>query len=92
MTRVDVVDSAVANWKASDSTVEPTTEYRRVLEDLVRRIESGELAPGEKLPSTVRLAGEYGVSISTIHRVTTTLEDRKLIRGVPGKARYVRVP
>jgi GntR family transcriptional regulator len=80
----------VANWKASDSTVEPTTEYRRVLDDLVRRIGSGELAPGEKLPSTVRLAAEYGVSISTIHRVTTTLEDRSLIRGVPGKGRYVR--
>ncbi|GIF51552.1 regulatory GntR family protein [Asanoa ferruginea] len=80
----------MANWKASDSTVEPTTEYRRVLDDLVRRIGSGDLAPGEKLPSTVRLAAEYAVSISTIHRVTTTLEDRQLIRGVPGKGRYVR--
>jgi GntR family transcriptional regulator len=80
----------VANRKASVSIVEPTTEYRRVLDDLVRRITAGELGPGDKLPSTVRLAAEYDVSISTIHRVTTTLEDRGLIRGVPGKGRYVR--
>jgi GntR family transcriptional regulator len=80
----------VANRKASDSIVEPTTEYRRVLDELVRRITAGELSPGEKLPSTVRLAAEFDVSISTIHRVTTTLTDRGLIRGVPGKGRYVR--
>jgi GntR family transcriptional regulator len=75
--------------KASD-TVEPTTEYRRVLTDLVRRIESGDLEAGAKLPSTTKLADEFDVSVSTIHRVTTTLEDRGLIRGVPGKGRYVR--
>jgi len=70
--------------------VEPTTEYRRVLDDLVGKIESGTLAPGTKLPSTARLADEYGVSVSTIHRVALTLEDRGLVRGVPGKGRYVR--
>jgi len=70
--------------------MEPTTEYRRVLDDLVAKIESGVLTPGSKLPSTSKLAGEYDVSVSTIHRVTTTLEDRGLVRGVPGKGRYVK--
>ncbi|MEV1110229.1 MULTISPECIES: winged helix-turn-helix domain-containing protein [unclassified Micromonospora] len=64
-------------------------DYRRIANEIAGRIKSGELAPGEKLPSTRELAGQHGVHISPINRVTTILKDRGLVEGHPGKGLYV---
>ncbi|MBM0230778.1 winged helix-turn-helix transcriptional regulator [Micromonospora sp. STR1_7] len=64
-------------------------DYRRIANEIAGRIKSGELAPGEKLPSTRELAEQYGVHISTINRVMTILKDRELVEGHPGKGVYV---
>lgn len=53
--------------------------YLRVSEDLRARIDSGDLLPGEQLPSLDRLAAEYSVSRATAQRVITILAAEGLI-------------
>ncbi|MGC4796170.1 GntR family transcriptional regulator [Micromonospora saelicesensis] len=67
-------------------------DYRRIATEITEKIKSGELAPGEKLPSTRELAEQYSVHISTINRVMTILKDRGLVEGHPGKGVYVAEP
>ncbi|MTK02360.1 GntR family transcriptional regulator [Micromonospora sp. CP22] len=67
-------------------------DYRRIANEITSKIKAGELAPGEKLPSTRQLAEQYGVHISTIHRVMSLLKDRKVVEGHPGKGVYVAEP
>ncbi|MFG1675947.1 winged helix-turn-helix domain-containing protein [Micromonospora sp. NPDC049282] len=64
-------------------------DYRRIANDIAAKIKSGELAPGEKLPSTRELADQYGVHISTINRSMSILKDREMVEGQPGKGVYV---
>ncbi|MFF0122572.1 GntR family transcriptional regulator [Micromonospora arida] len=64
-------------------------DYRRIANEIAGKVKSGELAPGEKLPSTREMAEQYGVHISTINRVMTILKDRELAEGHPGKGVYV---
>lgn len=67
-------------------------DYRRIANELASKIKSGDLAPGEKLPSTRQLAEQYSVHISTINRVMSILKDRELVEGYPGKGVYVAEP
>ncbi len=57
----------------------PELPGERIERDLRARIGSGEWEPGEQLPTSRELAGHYGVSTRTIHRVLHRLEDDGLI-------------
>lgn len=61
----------------------------QIVEDLAERIERGEYAPGDKLPSYNELAELYGVKFGTIARVVMVLRDRGLVVGRAGKGVYV---
>lgn len=66
--------------------------YREIADDLAARIAAGwpPAADGlRRLPTTQEIADEYGVSEATAYRALVLLGDRKLIRGEPGRARYV---
>ncbi|WP_326551147.1 GntR family transcriptional regulator [Micromonospora sp. NBC_01813] len=63
--------------------------FRQIVDDIVAKIESGELAPGDKLPSTSKLADEYDVSTGTVYRALSLLHDRNLIIGQQGRGTYV---
>jgi GntR family transcriptional regulator len=74
--------------------------YKRVAEDLRGRIESGEIAPGSKLPTEVGLMDEYGgkfggssgaVSISrnTVRDAIKLLATRGLVVSRAGKGTFV---
>ncbi|MGK5742960.1 GntR family transcriptional regulator [Micromonospora sp. URMC 103] len=69
----------------------PTAEapYRRIANDITAKIKSGELKPGEKLPSTRELAEAYEVHMNTASRALSLLHDRELITGHPGRGTYV---
>lgn len=57
---------------------------------LVERIEQGEYAPGEWLPSERALGQEYGVDRSAIRLVLQQLQDRGLVVREPGRRPWVR--
>jgi DNA-binding transcriptional regulator YhcF (GntR family) len=65
----------------------------RQLADLLRdQIESGELGPGEPLPSELRLAQEYGISRTTVRQAIAQLRTEGLVTVERPRGTFVRVP
>lgn len=65
----------------------------RQLADLLRnQIESGELGPGESLPSELRLAEEYGISRTTVRQAIAQLRTEGLVTVERPRGTFVRVP
>jgi MerR family transcriptional regulator, light-induced transcriptional regulator len=65
---------------------------RRVYQLLLDRIRSGELAPGERLPSHTRLAEAFGVAPLTVRQVLARLEADNLLSREWGRGTFVRGP
>lgn len=51
----------------------------RLAADLRQQIESGELQPGDQLPTVAVLAKRYKVSTATVSKALRTLKDEGLI-------------
>jgi DNA-binding transcriptional regulator YhcF (GntR family) len=65
----------------------------RQLADLLRnQIKSGELGPGEPLPSELRLAQEYGISRTTVRQAIGQLRTEGLVTVERPRGTFVRVP
>lgn len=75
----------------SDHT-EPTQPYRRVLNDLLEQITSGQKEVGERLPSTRELAEKHGVAQMTVRNALRELQDRKLAAPTHGVGWFVTQP
>lgn len=60
-----------------------------IFEDLVDQIRTGELAPGQELPTYIDLANHYGVGRTTISTVIKRLRDAGLVVGVRGRGTFV---
>jgi AcrR family transcriptional regulator len=58
--------------------------YARIVADIRARIESGELPPGARVPSTRRLVADYGVAMATATKALSALRQAGLARPVPG--------
>lgn len=67
----------------------PSGSYKRIAEDLRRRIASGEFDFDLMLPSEATLAEEQTVSRGTIRAALALLQDSGLIEVVPGRGRRV---
>ncbi len=52
----------------------PEPPYEQVREQIRRQVESGELAPGTKLPPVRRLAADLGLATNTVARAYRDLE------------------
>jgi DNA-binding GntR family transcriptional regulator len=63
--------------------------YLRIAADLRARIESGELAPGDMVPSITRLAQEYGVAKGTAVKALDVLHREGLTRTVAGWGTFI---
>ncbi|MET8527025.1 TetR/AcrR family transcriptional regulator C-terminal domain-containing protein [Micromonospora sp. NPDC005172] len=61
-----------------------TPPYLRIVAELRRRIASGELGPGDRVPSTRQIVREWGVAMATASRALTALRQENVIRAVPG--------
>ena len=57
---------------------------------LVEKIKSGELKPGDRVPSVTELVETYHVSHSTARRALAKLKDMGLTDTVPGYSMFVR--
>jgi DNA-binding transcriptional regulator YhcF (GntR family) len=66
--------------------------YRRIAAELRKRIEAGELAPGDRVPSTREITRRWGVAMATATKALTELRHDGLVRAVPGVGTVVDVP
>jgi DNA-binding GntR family transcriptional regulator len=66
--------------------------FRRVADELRASIESGRLAPGDRVPSEQALAVQFGVSRGTARRGLAELEAAGLVTAVQGRGRFVDGP
>lgn len=60
--------------------------YRKIAAELRHRIKSGDLRPGDKLPTERRLAELYTTSRDTVRTATAALVNEGLVVRVPGRA------
>ncbi|MER6051916.1 TetR/AcrR family transcriptional regulator C-terminal domain-containing protein [Streptomyces sp. NPDC001793] len=58
--------------------------YQQIVAELRRRIETGELTPGERVPSTREITRQWGVAMATATKVLAELRREGLVRAAPG--------
>lgn len=66
-----------------------TAKFERVAESIRGQIRAGDLRPGDRLPTTQELIGQYGVSYGTLRSALLVLKSEGLIQGEPGVGVYV---
>src|SRR5690348_3050428 len=73
--------------------------YQQIIEDVRRQIAEGRLKPGDKLPSTPKLAAAYGhlspdgrVSLFTVRTAIGRMIEDGTLHGHQGVGVYVAVP
>ncbi|WP_308250004.1 TetR/AcrR family transcriptional regulator C-terminal domain-containing protein [Sphaerisporangium fuscum] len=66
--------------------------YLRIVDDIRRRIASGELAPGDPVPSTRRIAREWDVALATATKALSVLRHQGLVQAVPRVGTVVTGP
>lgn len=67
----------------------PVSKTQKIINDLTEKIESGELAPGDQLPSTAELRAQYGVSVTVVRGAVNWLKARGMVEGMSGLGVFV---
>jgi DNA-binding transcriptional regulator YhcF (GntR family) len=70
--------------------VEPP--YQRIAGEIAERIAAGELAPGDRVPSTRQIVERYHVAMATATKALTELRVQGLVRPEPGVGTVVAAP
>lgn len=63
--------------------------FRRIMRDLESAITTGDLKPGDKIPSTAELGEQYGCSAPTVRQALARLQERGVLQGHQGRGVYV---
>lgn len=71
------------------SEVRPDPPYVRIAAEIGERVRSGELRPGERLPSTRQIAARWGVAVATATKVLATLREQGLVEAKVGSGTVV---
>jgi GntR family transcriptional regulator len=66
-----------------------STRYREIAADLQRKIASGELRPGQRLPTDQKLCTDYGASRNTVREAVKLLLTRGLVEKQPNRGTFV---
>lgn len=66
--------------------------YQTIAGALRRRIEAGELLPGDRVPSTRALTREFGVAMATATKALQVLQAERLVHASPGVGTVVGPP
>jgi GntR family transcriptional regulator len=80
---LDRVDAPEIDYRAE------LPPHRQIAGWLRGRIEAGELAEGQPVPSEKELMDTFGVARTTVRRAVAYLRDQAIIRTVPGRGSYV---
>ncbi|MEU9087606.1 GntR family transcriptional regulator [Streptomyces sp. NPDC048357] len=76
--------------KATGAAGDPP--YLRIVAAIRQRIAHGELAPGDRVPSTRQLAADWGVALATATKALTTLRLEGLVEARPRIGTVVAAP
>ena len=88
-------DSAPASPTAAacGSTTGPHAPYMLIVYTLAEKISSGQLKPGDRVPSVTELVQTCNISHSTARRaLAVSRKEMGLTDTVPGYATFVRLP
>ncbi|MFF1699427.1 TetR/AcrR family transcriptional regulator C-terminal domain-containing protein [Streptomyces sp. NPDC058257] len=66
--------------------------YLRIAGSIRHRIDSGDLVPGDRVPSTRNITQEWGVAMATATKALAALNQEGLVRAVPGVGTVVAEP
>ena len=66
--------------------------YLELAEKIASAIRSGELKPGDQLPTQRDMAEKLGITVGTVGRAYMLVEQQGLISGEVGRGSYVRAP
>lgn len=66
--------------------------YRRIAAQIKDQIESGELQPGDRIPSVREIVRDEGVSVATATRVASVLRAEGYAETIPGIGTVARMP
>jgi DNA-binding LacI/PurR family transcriptional regulator len=83
-----MIDSSWAAFDIDDET-SAQPKHQQLREYLAKQIVSGQLKPGQKIPSEHQLAGSLGIARTTIRQAMASLENEGLIRRIQGKGTFV---
>ncbi|WP_091275516.1 winged helix-turn-helix domain-containing protein [Micromonospora haikouensis] len=64
-------------------------KWAHIADQLRDQIASGQLAPGDKLPSTAQLREEHGVSAGVVRHAILVLQTQGWVEGVHGVGVFV---
>jgi len=64
-------------------------DYQRIANDIRDKISSGELRPGDRLPSISQLQKQYGVSAQPVKSALLVLQTAGLVEGHQGRGVFV---
>lgn len=66
-----------------------TSKTQKIIDGITAKIESGELGPGDRIPSASQLRAQYGVSITVVRDAVNWLKATGVVKGVPGVGVFV---
>jgi GntR family transcriptional regulator, arabinose operon transcriptional repressor len=66
-----------------------STKYQKIADDLLDKIETGDLPPGSRLPTEADLGKAYGVSRITVIHAVRILQNRNLVYRIRGSGTFV---
>lgn len=64
-------------------------KWAQIADGIRAQIQSGELAPGDKLPSTSELCRQHNVSAIVVRQAINALKIERLVEGVGGVGVFV---
>ncbi len=70
----------------------PVPIYKQVADLIRARIESGDLKPGEPVPSEAQLEADYDIARTTARRVARELREQGVVYTVQGEGTFVGEP
>jgi DNA-binding GntR family transcriptional regulator len=66
-----------------------TPDYQRIANEIRAKISSGELKPGDRLPSISQLQKQYAVSAQPVKSALLVLQTEGLVEGHQGRGVFV---
>lgn len=68
---------------------ETQTKYQSLINYIEEQIATGQLCPGDKLPSENELSEQFGISRQTVRKAIGVLEENGMVRRVKGSGTYL---